>query len=220
VPGFYEGLTLRTAFELGMLRANVGLPYYRLLEVDGVKNGFGDLDAKLELTVLDGEGWSLGPALFASFPTGSAEKRLGMGHVMFGPSAWGALHGERAFAAVELGYEQELAAEDDETIDPHAHHHAAASPAEDAHTGPIPNPMNPEELWVGVSSSYAVLPAFELNLGGTVAVPTSDEGSVRATLRGGAAFPLGVLVTGVGIEVDLFGVTRRQIAVVSVGFLY
>jgi hypothetical protein len=65
-----------------------------------------------------------------------------------------------------------------------------------------------------------VLPAFELNLGGTVAVPTSDEGSVRATLRGGAAFPLGVLVTGVGIEVDLFGVTRRQIAVVSVGFLY
>ena len=80
--------------------------------------------------------------------------------------------------------------------------------------------MNPEELWVGVSSSYAVLPAFELNLGGTVAVPTSDEGSVRATLRGGATFPLGVLVTGVGVEVDLLGATRRELAVVSVGFVY
>ena len=220
-PGYYEGLSLRAALELGILRASGGLPYYRLLEVDGVKNGFGDLDTKLELTVLEDDGWSLGPALFASFPTGSAEKRLGMGHVMFGPSAWVALHGERMFAAVELGYEQELAADDDEPSDSASgHHHGHAGPVEDVHTGPIPNPMNPEELWVGVSSSYAVIKSFELNLGGTVAVPTSEEGSVRATLRGGVAFPLGAFVTGVGVELDLLGSTKREVAVASVGFLY
>src|SRR5262245_49017714 len=116
-PGFYEGLSLRIAFELGRLRASVGLPYYRLFEVDGVSNGFGDLDTKLELSLLAEDDWSLGPALFASFPTGSEEKRLGMGHVMFGPSAWVALHGERAFVSGELGYEQALAVEDDDASD-------------------------------------------------------------------------------------------------------
>jgi hypothetical protein len=51
-------------------------------------------------------------------------------------------------------------------------------------------------------------------------VPTSEEGSTRATLRAGAAFPLGALVTSVGFEVDVAGVTRREIAEASVGFRY
>jgi hypothetical protein len=220
VPGYYEGLSLRTAFELGIVRASAGLPYYRLLEVDGVKNGFGDLDSKLELSVLEGDDWSLGPALFASFPTGSAEKRLGMGHVMFGPSAWIRLSVSRAFLSGELGYEQALAAEDESGESAHAHHHGAAIDAGAAHRGPIPNPMNPEELWVGVNASYTVLASFEPYLGATVAVPTSEEGSTRATLRAGASFPVGVLVTSVGFELDVLGVIRREIAVASVGARY
>lgn len=222
-PGFYEGVSLRSAFELGMLRASAGLPYYRLLELDGVSNGFGDLDAKLELSVLgnDDDGWSLGPALFVSFPTGSAEKRLGMGHVMVGPSVWFTLQGSRAFLAAEVGYEQAIAAEDEEPAEsPHSHHHHAESQTHDTALGPIPNPMNMEELWVGATSSYAVLEMLAPYVGGTVAVPTSEEGSVRATLRAGATLPIGALVTEVGFEIDLLGVTRREVLVTSIGFRY
>src|SRR5262245_43216200 len=53
MPGYYEGLAVGAGFERRIVRAHAGLPYYRLLEIDGDSNGFGDLDAKFELSVYD-----------------------------------------------------------------------------------------------------------------------------------------------------------------------
>jgi len=220
--GYYEGFALGAAFRYAVLHARASLPYYRLLEPAGPANGFGDLESKLEIAVLDEPSWSLGGAFAASFPTGSAEKRLGMGHVMLGPSLWLARHAETVFASAELGFMGALddGEEQAEPMPPGHHHHGASPNAHHEPGGPIPNPMNPNELWVGANVSYEPARVVRLNAGGTLAVPTSDDGETRATLRAGVEFPRGSLVTGVGVELDVLGITRRELALASAGFSF
>ncbi|HVR21294.1 MAG TPA: hypothetical protein VMS65_16385 [Polyangiaceae bacterium] len=222
--GFYEGFALGAAAHYAVFRARASLPYYRLLESTGPANGLGDLETKLEGAVFDDATWSLGGAFAASFPTGSAQKRLGMGHVMLGPSVWLSRGSRRLFASAELGFMTALDGSSDDSSTPeggHAHHHhQAAANAHHEAGGPIPNPMNPHETWLGVGVSYEPLPVLRLSLGGTGAVPTTDDGESRATLRAGVEFPLGVLTTGVGCEVDVLGVTRREVMVATLGGLF
>jgi hypothetical protein len=212
--GYYESVSLGLAFRQGPFRARARLPYYRLLHGGTTENGFGDLDVKLETALHEGEVWSVGGALAASFPTGSAEKRLGMGHVMVGPSVWVERRVEDLFVGGELGYSRGIGADSDETAahEQAAHHHHAAKP----HLGSIPNPMNREELWLSLSTSYVALPELQLNLGALVAGPLSEDGSTRVSTTGGVEFPLGKLGTAVGIEVDLLGLTRRTLGFVAV----
>jgi len=222
--GFYEGLVLGAALHYAVFRARASLPYYRLLESTGPANGLGDLETKLEGAVFDDAAWSLGGAFAASFPTGSAEKRLGMGHVMLGPSVWLSQSSRRLFASAELGFMTALDGSSDDASPSDAehahHHHQAAANAHHEAGGPIPNPMNPHEAWLGVGVSYELFPVLRLSLGGTGAVPTTDDGESRATLRAGVEFPLGALTTGVGGEVDVLGFTRRELLVATLGALF
>jgi hypothetical protein len=212
--GFYEGLAMRLSYRRPPFRVGVRLPYYRLLEPSGRESGFGDLDAKVEAALYRDEGLSVGASVSASFPTGSAEKRLGMGHVMGGPSVWALREIDDFFAGAEIGYGRALGADshdDAAAHEPH-HHHAKTT---SAHAASIPNPMNREELWLGLRSSYAALPELELQAGFLVAVALS-EGLDRATATAGVEFPLGKLRTALGIEVDLAGAIRREVSFVSV----
>lgn len=224
--GYYEALAVTATLSFERFRARANVPFYRLMTPVSVQGGPGDFDAKLELAVLEDGHWSLGPGFAASFPTGNAEKRIGMGHVMLGPSAWFVWNAPQFFASAELGFVSAIEEEaDDATSAPeaHEHHHGAGAASESAshHAagGSIPNPMNPEEVWLGVNVSYDVLPMLSLRVGGTGAVPTSDEGETRATLRAGVAFPVARFETGVGFEIDVLGVTRREVASVTLGFL-
>jgi len=219
--GYYEGLGAGADLRAGVLRARAGLPYYRLLEPTGEQNGFGDLFAKLEASLYEDERWSVGPAFSASFPTGDASKRLGMGHVMLGPSVFGSWQSRSFFVGGEFGYNQALVGGEAEGSDAsaahtHAHHHHSASQGDDSASGPIPNPMNAEELWLGLNASYDALSSLRVSVGSIGAVPTSKEGATRVTATGGVEFPLGALSTAVGIEVDLAGTTRREVVLASV----
>ena len=213
--GLYEGVGVRLSYRRAPFRVGVRLPYYRLLERSGTVNGFGDLDAKVEAALYRDDGLSVGASVSASFPTGSAEKQLGMGHVMGGPSVWGLREIEDFFAGAELGYSRAFGADSDDDAAAHEPHHDHAKMAS-AHPTSIPNPMNREELWLGLSSSYAVLPELELEAGFLVAEPVSESGATRATTTVGVAFPLGKLRTALGVEVDLTGAIRREVSFVSV----
>ena len=222
--GYYEGLALGAAVHYRVLRARASLPYYRLLESKERVNGLGDLETKFEAAVFDDETWVLGGAFALAFPTGSAEKRLGMGHVMLGPSAWLTRSSRTLFASAEFGFMTALEGDAEDAAEPaptaeHAHHPHGASAHHEA-GGPIPNPMNAHELWLGVSLSYEPVPVLRLSAGGTGAVPTTNDGDTRATLRAGAEFPLGALTTGVGAEVDVLGVTRREVGLATIGFRF
>jgi hypothetical protein len=80
--------------------------------------------------------------------------------------------------------------------------------------------MNPDELWAGLSASYEPARIVRLHAGGTVAAPASDEGETRATLRAGVSLPVGALETGFAFELDVLGVTRREVGIASVGWLF
>jgi hypothetical protein len=143
-----------------------------------------------------------------------------MGHVMLGPSAWVSRGAESVFVSAELGYMGALDGDEAETPLPEEAHHHHAENAHHTPGGPIPNPMNAHEAWVGVSGSYAPARWLRLVAGGTGAVPTSDDGETRATVRGGVELPVGALETGIGAEVDVLGFTRRAIGFASVGWLF
>lgn len=218
LDGFYEGIGVGIEAHSDTVGARANLPYYRLLDANGPANGFGDAFARVEAGVRPAETWSLGPSLSVSLPTGSPSERLGMGHAMLGASAWIAWRAPELFIAGELGYAQAVAERDDASPATKAEtHQHGAQTHEPATSGSIPNPMNPEELWLGLSSRYDVLSWMSVSLGGIVAFPTSEEGTLRATLNGGTEFPLGAFHTGVGIEVDLFGTTRREVVLASAG---
>jgi hypothetical protein len=208
--GYYEGVALGLAFEYEPLRVRANMPYYRLLGPAKHADGPGDLESKVEFTVVEERPWAFGAALAASFPTGSADDRLGMGHVMLGPSVWLSRAGENVFASAELGYMGALAdAEDSEPIAAHQHHQSPTTNVHHAAGGPIPNPMNANEAWLGLAASYEAAPPLGLSAGGTLAVPTTEDGETRATLRASVGFALGRLSTGIGVEVDVLGVTQR-----------
>jgi hypothetical protein len=220
--GLYEGLALGASIRFAVLRVRASLPYYRLLGPAGPVNGFGDLESEVEVAVLEGGEWSFGGAFAATLPTGSAEKRLGMGHVMLGPSAWLSGRSEAVFASAELGFMGALDREDQDAAMPahHAHHAGASANAHHAPGGPIPNPMNANELWVGASASYEPARGVRLDAGGTVAAPTSEQGETRATLRAGVELLAGEVDASLGFEIDVLGVTRREVAVASVGWRF
>jgi len=221
--GLYEGLVLGASLGFAPLRLRASLPYYRLLEAAGPANGFGDLESKLEVAVLDGDAWSVGGAFAVSFPTGSAEERLGMGHVMLGPSAWLSHRSGAAFASAELGFMGALDREE-KNAEPmpahHEHHGGTSTNAHHAAGGPIPNPMNANEVWTGISASYEPARSVRLVAGGTIAFPTSEQGETRATLRAGVQLPAGAFETGLGLELDVLGVTRREVALANAGWLF
>jgi hypothetical protein len=206
---------MRLSYRHVPFRVGVRFPYYRLLEPSGTQSGFGDFDAKLEAALYRDEGLTVGASASASFPTGSAEKRLGMGHVMGGPSVWALREIEDFFAGAELGYSRAFGADSDDDAAAHGPHHDHVKTTS-AHPASIPNPMNREELWLGLSSSYAALPELELEAGFLVAGPVSESGATRATATAGVAFPLGKLRTALGVEVDLAGTIRREVSFVSV----
>jgi hypothetical protein len=134
---------------------------------------------------------------------------------MGGPAVWALREIEDFFVGAELGYGRAFGADSDDDAPAHGPHHDHVKTTS-AHPASIPNPMNREELWLGLSSSYAVLPVLVLNAGLLVAGSLSEGDADRATATAGVEFPLGKLRTAVGVEVDLAGAIRREVSFVSI----
>jgi hypothetical protein len=192
--GEYQGYFASAAYTHPWFFAELHLPYYRLVRDGSVERGPGDVGLDLRGTL-----WrpapelALGLELAGTFPSGDADRGLGMGHVMLMPGAW--LGWERGSVRVlaQLAYGRML---------------GDAAPSHHDHSGPVPlvNPMNRSELEHAFSVSYAF--AEHLFAGGRLlgAVPVAyRNGSAReiAGLALGARFaPLEV---GVELQFPLLG---------------
>jgi hypothetical protein len=195
--GDYQGLIAMLGYRREWLEAELALPAYRLARSGREDIGLGDVAADARFAVLRSDGFSLGPELAVSLPTGDAERELGMGHVMAMPGAWARLDLERFGVLAQLAYGYAFGAHD------HAHHdhgHAAMSSAT-----PRVNPMNPSELQHGLGLRYALDPALSVTARWLGAVPLEAAGVARQLIAPGLQLAAGALDAAVEVQIPLAG---------------
>ncbi|HEX6767638.1 MAG TPA: hypothetical protein VF103_19195 [Polyangiaceae bacterium] len=217
--GTFIGVVPGLSLGAGPARLRAELGVYRLSAPAGVEAGPGDLTTKLEETFFTPGRFAFGASLGASFPTGDAEKRLGMGHSMAGPSVFSTYESPRWFLALELGYASSLSMHDEPDVEAH-HHHGGAEPHEHLHVPPIPNPMTAEELSLALGSSYELADWLRVSAAalGALSVIRGTEPPFRATLEAGVELPFGPVTATAGAKLDPLGATRRQLGVVGAAF--
>ncbi|HET6335364.1 MAG TPA: hypothetical protein VFG30_19195 [Polyangiales bacterium] len=204
--GDYQGVIPTVSWHHPWVTADVALPWYRL-ERDGEEAiGLGDLSADVRVAVFRTESgaFAFGPELGVSFPTGDADKELGMGHVMAMPGAWARLEIEKLSIMAQLGWGRALA-----DADAHAEHaghegHEGAA-AEAMHATPRVNPMNMNELEHALGLRYAVHPNLAVTgrwLGG---VPLDDMGLARQLIGPGVLLTADALDAAIEALVPIAG---------------
>jgi hypothetical protein len=198
--GDYQGIIPTVGWHYEWLTAEVALPWYRLERNGDEDIGLGDLAADVRVAIYRAPSRviAFGPELAASFPTGDADKELGMGHVMLMPGVWGRFELARLSIIGQLAWGRALAGTDGHA----AHHmHGGAAP----HPSPRVNPMNMNELEHALGIRYAVHPNLALTARWLGAVPLEDNGFERQTIGPGLQLTADALDASIEVQVPVAG---------------
>jgi hypothetical protein len=181
--GDYQGVIPNLSWHHPWVTAELALPWYRLEREDQEAIGLGDLTTDVRVAVYRIESGALafGPELAVSFPTGDADKQLGMGHVMAMPGVWARLEVEKLSIMAQLAWGRALA-----SAEAHAEHaghegHESVAPL----AGPRVNPMNMTEFEHALGVRYAVHPNLAVTARWLGAVPLDDTGVERQLIGPG-----------------------------------
>jgi hypothetical protein len=204
--GEYQALVPGLSAVSRYASADVALPVYRVVRNGLREAGVGDLALSLRVPVLDApaRGLSAGLALAATLPTGSADKQLGMGHVMLMPGAYLALDTPALLLVAQLAYGRALG-------DMGAH---------TMHMGPRPivNPMNRSELEHAFSASVRVVDGLRALVRLYGATPAWDRrGEAREVLALGGQASVGPVDVRLELELPLVGTPFTQRLVLAAG---
>jgi hypothetical protein len=188
--GDFEGLAPLLGWSHRRVSIQAMLPTYRLVRNGLARVGVGDLALAARVPI---PGWShhdltSGLGLAATFPTGSADAGLGMGHVMLMPEFWWMLNRGRVVLYGTAGFGRALGA------GAGAHH--GGGPA------PIVNPMNRSEIEASLGSQIRVHRLLSLRFGAYGAMPVGNvntEGVTRVVASQG----LMLSVRGFDLSVEL-----------------
>jgi hypothetical protein len=204
--GEYQALVPGLSVISRYASADLVLPVYRIVR-NGLRDaGVGDLALGLRVPVLDAptRGLSAGVALATTLPTGSADKQLGMGHVMLMPGAYLRLDTPALVLVVQLAYGRALGG-----MGAHA-----------MHVGPQPivNPMNRSELEHAFSASVRVVDGLRALVRLYGATPAWDQnGEAREVLALGGQATAGPVDVRLELELPLVGSPFAQRLVLAVG---
>lgn len=201
--GDYQGVIPTASWHDRWVTADLALPWYRLNRDGQEAIGLGDFAADVRVAVVrtDSGNFAFGPELGASFPTGDADKELGMGHVMAMPGAWARLEVEKLSIMAQLGWGRALAdAGAHAEHAGHAGHEAAAM-----HPTPRVNPMNMTELEHALGVRYAVDPNLALTARWLGGVPLDDMGIERQLIGPGLQLTADALDAAIELLVPVAG---------------
>lgn len=170
-PIDYQGTSLRIDVHWRRFHLRAQGSWYRLRDSLDHTTGPGDVLLAAMWTAYQGRRLHAGLALPVGLPTGDADARLGMGHVMVMPGVFAAWRATPAITtSAGLAYNRAL-----ESGDGHAHG-----------IGPYVNPMTKEEL--GFAGRVAMRAAPALSLVGEAAMAVPLDGDPRLLFGGGFAF--------------------------------
>lgn len=189
LPASYQGVAIHAHVHAGPIVVAAHLPTYRLDSARGVYYGTGDLHVEAWLRAIRRPGFSAGVGLPVGLPTGSAERLLGMGHVMIMPAA---------FVAVRRGGLDVIALG--------AYHRALGDSGEHAHSvsGPAVAPMAKSELAAAAQATYWLDGTTGAVAEAAVAVPLVDA-PTRAAAGVGARIRRGRYDVTVTVQLGLAG---------------
>jgi hypothetical protein len=170
-PIDYQGTSLRVDVHWRRFHLRAQGSWYRLRDSLEHTTGPGDVLVAGMWTAYQAARLHAGIALPVGLPTGDADARLGMGHVMIMPGVFAALKVTPAItASAGLAYNRALESGD-------GHNHGI---------GPYVNPMTKEEL--GFAGRVAMRAAPQLSLVGEAAMAVPIDGDPRLLFGGGFAF--------------------------------
>jgi hypothetical protein len=192
LPASYQGVALHAHVHAGPIVVAAHLPAYRLDSARGLYYGTGDLHVEAWLRVVRRPAVSAGVGLPVGLPTGSAERLLGMGHVMIMPAAFVAVR-RGPFDAIALA----------------AYHRALGGSGEHEHAanGPAVAPMAKEEVAAAAQLTYWLDAAGATGAVAETgfAVPLVDGASTRAAAGVGARVRRGRYDVTVTVQLGLAG---------------
>jgi hypothetical protein len=188
--GDFEGLAQVLAWSHRRVSIQAMLPAYRIVRNGLSHVGVGDLALAARVPI---PGWShhdltAGLGVGATFPTGSADAGLGMGHVMLMPEFWWLLNRGRVQLYGTAGFGRALAAG--------VGSHHGGGPA------PIVNPMNRSEIEASLGSQIRLHRLLSLRFSAFGAMPVGNanpEGVTRVVASQG----LMLSVRGFDLSVEL-----------------
>lgn len=193
--GEYQGVRATLAVQQPRYAVSLSVPAYRLVRNDSTIFGAGDLaaDVRVPLFIASDADQKAGLEAAASFPTGSSENGLGMGHVMVMPGVFWDMRHDALHAILQVGYGRVLA----QGSGAHGHHHGQA---------PLVDPMNSSELEHALGLGYEVGTHTQLALRSFGAVPIAAPGGAsREVVAAGINFIGSLLVAGVELQVPVVG---------------
>lgn len=201
--GAYQGVVPTLGWQHSWVTAELALPWYRL-ERDGQEAiGLGDLAANVRVPLYRADSGVLafGPELAVSFPTGDADKELGMGHVMAMPGGWARLEVEKLSIMAQLAWGGALANSGAHAqLAGHAGHESGAT-----HPSPRVNPMNMTEFEHALGVRYALHPNLAVTWRWLGAVPLDDIGIERQMTGPGLRLAADALDTLIEVLVPVAG---------------
>ena len=206
VRGEYQGLFVTGTVSHPWFTAELALPGYRIAQTGSHAYGPGDLavNARANAFRSADDSISLGPELAATFPTGSADDGLGMGHVMLMPGGFVSWQHTGFTLITQLSYGRALGSAS-------THDHGDGP-------SPIVNPMNRSELTHSVGFSASVHPNLRLTgrLMGAVTL-FNHSGAAREIFAPGLHFITGALDFALEQQVPIVGTPFASRTLMSVG---
>ncbi|MEY4511090.1 MAG: hypothetical protein RLZZ450_3212 [Pseudomonadota bacterium] len=181
--GDYQGVYTGFGYRADWYGAEVLLPAYHLSRSAGTEYGLGDLVVTARGTGIRAREGAItaGVELPVMFPTGDAQRELGMGRVMPMPGLWFAFVRAPFTVRMQAGYGHMIGTE--KAAEEHHHHEASAAPMRH----PIVNPMNRSEFEHGLTLGLGLSRTMSVHARWFGAVPVADDhGVVREILAAGA----------------------------------
>lgn len=197
--GNYQGISARVNGRLGGLAGSLLVPMYRLDDrAGGTSFGLGDLLALGEARLYRASQGRLsgGALLGVTAPTGSRERRLGMGHVMVMPGVWTTLAGASFSSRLDLGYGRVLGSR-------HAGHHQGGHAR--SGTSPVVSPMNQEEVTATLAVETPLRSWLTAGVSGSGAWPVRAPGTARGVASFILRLPEVPLAPWAAVQVPLAG---------------
>ncbi|WAS91270.1 hypothetical protein [Nannocystis punicea] len=209
--GDFEGLAPMLGYSHRRVSVQLTLPAYRLVRNGLAHVGIGDLALAVRAPI---PSWShhhltAGLGLGATFPTGSADAGLGMGHVMLMPEFWWLVDRGRVQFSGTAGFGRALTRSGG---DHHAH-----GPA------PIVNPMNRSEVEASLFSQVQLHRLLWLRLGVYGAMPVGNantNGVTRVIVSQGLTFAARGFELSVELQAPLAGAPFLARGVVQAGYRF
>ena len=167
--GNFEGLAPILGYTHPRLSVQATMPAYRIVRNGLAHTGIGDLQlaTRVPLTPWSHHALTAGLGVAASFPTGSADHGLGMGHVMLMPEFWWVVTRERVQLYGAAGFGRALSS--------HAGSHHHGGPA------PIVNPMNQAEVGASLGAQLRVHRLLWLRFNAWGAMPVGTVNAAGVT---------------------------------------